>query len=185
MILKILTMIVLMSGCGYDPKHNDLVMLDGLIHITSIGTPSQLWNNTNTDQEFKQYIAAFENDFKKVNIPVHFGMLTNSDLCGSLCEDNKVIAQARFNPIEGYKDVVVNKNKWNDATECIHKFVIYHELAHAILLKGHNKSMIEITDFDGIVRTIPNSLMTPELIYEDCDYIESSGMWDQFIKDIK
>lgn len=183
-MLKILTMIVLMSGCGYDLKHNDLVILDGLVYITSVGTPSRLWNNTSTDQEFKQYIAAFENDFKKVSIPVHFGMLTNSNLCGSLCEDTEMIAQARFNPIEGYKDVVINKNKWNDATECIHKFVIYHELAHAILLKGHSNARIQVND-NGTIITIPNSLMTPMLTYDDCDYIESSGMWDQFIKDIK
>ena len=58
--------------------------------------------------------------------------------------------------IDGRKEIEIDSAFWNEAEDLIKEELIFHELGHCILNRGHDNTMVEAV---GYPYKIPNSIM--------------------------
>ena len=132
-------------------------------------------SNGNTDlvvtpinSQFQSYVASFTTEaaangydvskFSQVKLGIDFGTPDGSTTIG-YCTTNKRQSQVIINPIY-----------WNSTsfTDVDRKALIYHELGHCLLFKGHQAETfrIQFTNSDGIFeyKNTAVSLMSPTLV---------------------
>lgn len=129
-----------------------------------------------TDKRLKPYVQAFEREaalvldrpnFKVGDIPVNFGDTENSDFVG-VC----------FTYHDGSREVIIRKRWWDHADEKARQAIVFHELGHCRLDRGHNDQVIMQDD-----REIRLSLMHSRMVYlNDYQQMEEEYHHELFTK---
>ena len=89
-----------------------------------------------TDSEFISLKAEFERDYRNITgksintagIPINFGDVGGGNTVG-------ICTTWSNTP---YKEIKINLNYWNSTTDYCRKSLIYHELGHCALGRGHD-----------------------------------------------
>lgn len=110
-----------------------------------------------TNNTFQPYVYSFEahaknelNDpnFKVVDVPINFGDTENDQFVG-VC----------FTYSNGDKEIIIDKEWWDRVSETAKESLLYHELGHCALNRGHNEDTIEKNN-----KTIRASVMHPGVV---------------------
>lgn len=146
-------------------------MKNVFIFILSLGLvgcgieSKNLMNITPTNSELKPYLDDFiamakingydTSRFNYIELGMTFGSLEGTTI--GLCRTNYSQGQ-----------VTIDKDFWNNSFEVDKRALVFHELGHCLLFKGHEseKTLITLTDSSGIsfTRSLPSSIMNPTLI---------------------
>jgi hypothetical protein len=123
-------------------------ILSGCMPTNKIDHP-----NSGTEPEFISYVQQFEVDYGYSigNFPI---MLLN--------QDKNILGMCKVWS-DGYRQIEIDPSYWNrnTTTNANRKALIYHELGHCILNRGHDPSFI-LSSFGRIAK----SIMNPYLMYE-------------------
>jgi hypothetical protein len=95
------------------------------------------------DPDFQEYVDRFvtEADLRNITIDVSKLKVRYSDTLTHYC---------------GYSapsDVVIDKSCWENNTNVIRELLLFHELGHAILGRGHDNSKLPNGDFKSVMST--------------------------------
>lgn len=120
--------------------------------------------------EFGSYVEKFEAEgalrgveFQERNLVVRFGELPNARARG-MCEIGEGMTPT----------VTISEEAWNNSTEVEREQLMFHELGHCMLLRGHQSGM----DDHGH----PVSLMNPYKIQETVYLTKQAELLDELFK---
>ena len=95
------------------------------------------------DRELWSYYASFEEEANLRNISIDLKSQKISGVIKEI-ESAGVAGSCNFGPhIDNH--VTIDKSFWTSAHHMLREFVVFHELGHCVLLRGHNES----SDDDG------------------------------------
>ena len=115
----------------------------------TLGIQSIQVNSTNTDPEFKEYIATFEQlSGKKVTTPINFGYENDDNVIG-VC----------FRYLNGLKEIKIKKSYWTSKGYANREQLILHELGHCENGLGHDDNEIILNKIP-----VPETLMNSHII---------------------
>ncbi len=126
-----------------------------------------------TDTTFTSYISRFENEasqklnqpnFKVGDIPINFGDTENPEYVGICLEYTN-----------GQREIIIKQSWWQSATEEARIALIFHELGHCRLDRGHDDET-----FNNGTREIRLSIMHSRMVYLN-DYRQYQ---DQYHKEL-
>jgi len=108
-------------------------------------------NYNNTDSELWDYYSEFEVEAQKRGVTIDLNSL---DLESSISEisENGVAGTCQYHS-ENPNRIRIDKTFWNGASELLREMVVFHELGHCVLYRGHFENFNE----DGICLSIMNS----------------------------
>lgn len=108
----------------------------------------------NVDPELWTYYASFEREAQQRGLEYDLNALQISGEILEISEDN-VAGSCRFgNHINN--EVTIDRSFWNRSSPILKEFVIFHELGHCVLLRGHDES----SDANGRCQSIMRSGLT-------------------------
>jgi len=145
--ISTLLLLLLVSSCGL-PFGQDFVKKSGKRQFST------------TDPAFNIYIQRFEQDAAKEygiesysigDIPINFGDPENAEYAG-VCHDRS-----------GLKEVIIRKSWWDQASDESRETMIFHELGHCSLGRGHNDKEIPIELGNNKSTTFKISIMNREI----------------------
>jgi len=133
--LLLAPMCFMLTSCGTTPK--DLIERRFLPdHPT----------DKKIDPEFQSHVDRFSKYLgRKVEIRIQFEEL----------DDETVGLCAIYS--DGYREIEIDREYWDDAEESVRDELIFHELGHCILDLDHDETLIN----KGNYYQIPNSIMYP------------------------
>lgn len=148
---------ILLVSCGLPLKHAK----------SSNGTRQF----TSSDSTFSKYITKFETDakarygtdFSVGDIPINFGD-TGNDGYDGVC----------ISYSDGTKEIIIEKDWWEDRGETSREMMIYHELGHCRLDRDHDDETIETDDHKIVKMSLMNSILPGPnhyILYKD-GYLE-------------
>ncbi len=115
--------------------------------------------NPGTGPEFAVFVHQFEADYgiSIGNFPIMFG-----DQSGNVIGVCQMWS-------DGYRQIQIDPGFWNNTnvSDARRKALIYHELGHCILNRGHDDAYIPSATYGSIPRSIMNSYLRYELAYPD------------------
>lgn len=146
-LLLIFTALTFLNSCG----------AGGPLDFVKRGEGHTRQHNS-TDPIFKSYVKTFEKEaqrelekpnFKVGDVPINFGDTENPDFVG-VC----------FTYSNGQREVIVRETWWERSDELARQALIFHELGHCRLDRGHED---ETTTIEG--REVRLSLMHSRMVY--------------------
>lgn len=145
-----------------------IILLGVLLALTSCGTGGPLdfihkgeghkRQHSTTDPAFLAHIQAFEAeaatqlsepDFKVGDIPINFGIPSDPNFVG-VC----------YTYANNQREVIIRKDWWERSNEKARQALIFHELGHCRLDRGHNDEVITEGN-----REIRLSIMHSRMVY--------------------
>jgi len=142
-----------------------------LLFLVSCGKFSDMLNREDTptpkttDKAFSKYVSSFELHFnKKVKVPITFSKL--DDRYAGVC----------YTYSNGYREIEISKTSWDSMNDEQREQVIFHELGHYVLNKGHDDTMLNSGCPKSIMRSVAFSLNE----IDDC-YVPD---FDRYIKEL-
>ncbi len=97
------------------------------------------------------YYAAFEDEALKRGIEIDLNSHQLTGNISNISEDGVVgTCQFHFN---NPNEITIDRNFWNNASELIKEMVVFHELGHCVLFRGH----LEDFDNQGTCLSVMNS----------------------------
>lgn len=118
-----------------------------LILLSSCGSPSQ--NRIPlVDSEFDKYISKFE---KIYAVNVNIGMIFKN-------QQNNIVGTCYYFKNKKFNYIEIDNNYWNSVEDSFREELIFHELGHCILDRGHDEELISSNSYLG---KIPKSIMYP------------------------
>lgn len=172
----------IISSCGIDNgSQKNIDRQEDLYRIgRKLGNHRFYWKSGKINGEFLPYIEEFEHYYKKkLSISVTFGK-TISQTVDVFDKVPDPAASSENLLILGIKNIKINRNYWNKMSEEMKKICIFHELGHAVLLKGHRDGH---TSHLGI-ENVPVSIMNPVLSEEDALNITDDKLWPIYIEEL-
>lgn len=115
--ILILTLLSLLLACGRDSS-NELTAIDHFI-----------------DDRLYEHYETFKAEAKKRNIEVDFVTMNVEGYIGDI-RDQGVVGQCQTYS-DGSKAVVIEEGYWNRLSDLKKEFIVFHELGHCILNRGH------------------------------------------------
>jgi len=123
----------------------------------SMIAPKDPHPNIGVGPEFAPFVTEFEADFGRSigNFPVTFA-----------AQSGNVIGVCKIWS-DGYRMIEIDPEYWNNlnVSDASRKALIYHELGHCILNRGHDDSYISSPTYGSIPKSIMNSYLRYELAY--------------------
>lgn len=115
------------------------------------------------DPAFSDYVTRFEQASQdhgkptKVNNSISFGDLGNASETGSgEAESNETVAVCHNGFLQAH-DIIVDKNAWTGMTDTDREEVIFHELGHCVLGRGHtNETQWNLTAGYKVATSVMN-----------------------------
>lgn len=128
-----------------------------VLFINACGVPLSLRNDrrqktdesrqfATTDSAFATYVATFEQqgaqktgnpDFRIGDIPINFGDTENPHFQG-VC----------FEYSDGTKEIIIQKNWWDNVDQSYRESLLFHELGHCRLGREHDNTLVPSNDGD-------------------------------------
>ena len=98
--------------------------------------PPEIVKFPNVDAALKPYFQRFENEASKRGLEVD---LTEAGITGSIVEitDNHVAGRCSYGRGFNPNRVTIDEGFWNRASDLFKEFIVFHELGHCYLLRGH------------------------------------------------
>lgn len=125
--MKYLIMLLLITGCGKSIE--DFIRIDN----TNV-------KKAKTNPIFAPFIQSFEAEFnRKVRVPIVLKTIENKYAGVCLVYSN------------GYREIRINKNSWDQYSHEQKEQLIYHELGHCVMNKNHDNALLN--------NHCPNSIM--------------------------
>lgn len=113
---------------------------------------------------FQGYVEDFQNESDKMGKPVYiddlvikFSTRLESDTLGQCSYENPA-----YSPT-----VLINQNLWQNHTEITKKVVLFHELGHCILHRGHDETFVTVPDGMYGPKSIMHPYMQNDIYYSD------------------
>lgn len=148
--MRLILILAFLVGCG---------KLSDMLNRTDTPTPKT------TDSAFSEYVQSFELHFnKKVKVPINFNKL------------NPQYAGVCYVYSNGYREIEISKTSWDSMNHEQREQVIYHELGHCVLNKGHDDTML----VDSCPKSIMRSVAFSRSEIDDC-YVPD---FDRYIKEL-
>jgi len=88
------------------------------------------------DEEIAEYYDRFEAEAEIRNLNINLDSLEIEAFIRSIITQT-VIGQCQSND-DGSRTIVVDRNFWKESDDLLREFLIFHELGHCALNKGHN-----------------------------------------------
>lgn len=149
-MLRKIIILLLLSSCGKNIFHKD--------HIHNPSKDPR--KNAISDPAFDDYIASFEFDYDREigDIPINFNDL--KDQKAGVC----------YTWSSGHAEIEIDRSYWDTATENEKTAIIYHELGHCELGRGHFDAIRK----DGCALSIMNWIVIRDKCMDKHfdDYIE-------------
>lgn len=127
-----------------------IVFLLLIVSCGSSPTPSK--DNNAIEADFKPYYDEFIEDLNIRNRRVSYG---NIAIKFDAMRSPGNVGECHY--LYPKHTVKINKKFWDNSSDAIKKIIIYHELGHCMLYKGHNSELNSINQ--------PISIMHPEGLY--------------------
>lgn len=136
-IILFLFLVVLITSCGDDPITN------GVSESTEV--------NANIPVTLNPYFITFKEKAAEHNIIVDYEaanvtaeiQLINKDSVAGTCSTNG----------HNHRHIVIDQSFWNSASHLMREMVVFHELGHCVLGRGHREDSFS----NGICRSIMRS----------------------------
>lgn len=176
MLRMLLIIAVLFTGCGDgDQEIGAEQKLADLIHQSNPLADDTV--RPYIEKEFRQYADSFCDDYgKSISISISFGKTVSDQVHDDTENDTAAICE--MHPLAGFKRIRVMKSKWDSLEDVFKKFVIYHELGHCILGRGHTNNTMENKKWG----TVPSTIMTS---YADISQAEMyNDLWEYYVKEL-
>jgi len=143
--MRILLILLFLTGCGMTVPPIDII--DGVEFTFPSSNPI-----------FNQYKNSFEDEYSSVT----GGSINTSNIRINLVEkmDNSFIGVC--STWKGGEEIFIKESYWNVASEESKETLLYHELGHCALKKGHNNER-----YRGYNVSIMNSYNLPDHYIED------------------
>lgn len=124
--MKYLVLLFLITGCG--KSLSDFIQMD-----------KAKFKKANTNPIFLPFIESFQAEFNlQVNVPI---------VLESIDQRHAGVCTVYSN---GYKEITINKDLWDNYSQEQKEQLVYHELGHCVLNKKHDNTLKEYC---------PNSIM--------------------------
>ena len=109
--------------------------------ILTISVPScskEEEQSTNFDSSLQEYFKQFEHEASLRNIDVD---LEASEISGTISdiEEHNVAGQCFFHS-QSSNHIVIDQEFWNSASHLLREMVVFHELGHCYLGRGHKET---------------------------------------------
>ena len=134
--------------------------------------PETIVQFANVDPELWPYYLAFENEAHKRGFEYDLNALKISGEILEIHEDN-VAGSCKFGSHIN-NEVTIDRGFWNRSSNTYKEFVVFHELGHCVLLRGHDES----SDNQGRCLSIMRSGLT------NCRDSYSTQTRDEFIDEL-
>jgi hypothetical protein len=132
-MIKLISLSMLMISCGSQLPYN----YDVINFPKTIYDHSNKVEDTFIDTEIAYFYNTFENVCdKQVNIPVRIESLEDYNT-----EETNIVGLCIVYP-NGYKQIKIDNNFWDNATYNAKESLIYHEIGHCLLDREHNNNQI-------------------------------------------
>ena len=109
-----------------------------LVFLTSCSDKEEFQDYSEFDKELWPYLLSFEEEAATRGIRI---AINDLELEGSIreIEDDGVAGWCRYSPSQP-NVVAIDEDFWKDASSTWREFVVFHELGHCILGRGHRET---------------------------------------------
>ncbi len=122
--------------------------------------------------QFSNYVANFEAQAQKQGIEIELKNLVIQ--FGDIPGGNSRVTAACISYSDGFDSIIVNETMWEKLTETQREIVIFHELGHCILERGH----IDEHNEEGIPVSMMNSYLIDGRTYDSFHGYYMSELFD-------
>ena len=153
------------------------IILFGCTLIFTLFACDSIEEQTNNQFQFVEselwpHFAAFEQEAQRRGFDYNLNALRISGMIDQIHEDN-VAGSCRYGShIDN--EVTIDIDFWNRSSYLLREFVVFHELGHCVLLRGHDES----TDIQGRCLSIMRSGLT------NCRDTYTSQNRDRFLDEL-
>lgn len=148
-ISAIAVSLVILTGCGTSYFSDD--------HIQREAPDTSHHKETVVESDIVPYVKRFEALYKKeVDIRITFNNLDYPKV--GVC----------YTWTDGYRNIEIDTKQWKAMSDLGREEVIFHELGHCILGRGHDESKVDL----GVFKQAPASIMYPYVFGDASVYRE-------------
>jgi len=106
----------------------------------------------NVDQALWPYFASFESAAGDYGFNININSLNIEGTIESIDEGN-VAGTCSYSGRTAHRDVVIDQSFWNRASSLYREYIVFHELGHCILGRGHQDACLSQGVWSSLMRS--------------------------------